>query len=101
MMHAMAELRAGEFHRFRGKEREYIYLVPSGAVFELTPLSSLLLAAIASGATTVEPLKSIGAADGHTPIDVDEALEELRQVRAISAGEVYADPVQQAPMPFP
>jgi uncharacterized protein len=46
-------------------------------------------------------LKSLAAEDGHSLIDVDEAIEELRQVRAISAGEVYADPVQQAPMPFP
>ncbi len=97
----MTTYRLAEFHPFRGGERQFLYLVPSGAIFELSDLSAALLRQLEAGERTREELLDALGAQGHPGAEIDEALEEMYQARAIASGAGFEDPPQPAPRPFP
>ncbi len=97
----MDSYRLGEFHTFQGGGRQYLYLVPSGAIFALDNLSSAIINRLTEGECGKEELVSHLTGQGFTKSDSEEAIEELSQARAIAAGNGFDEEIQRAPMPFP
>jgi uncharacterized protein len=88
-----------ESHRFRGQTSDFLYLVPSGGIFALDPLSSAILDSLATGPLGREQL--IGRVAKRTacpPIEVAGGVQELCQVRAIRD---VATTVVDSPQPLP
>ena len=105
----MSELRLGEFHEFAGGGKRYLYLVPSGAIFELGEAAGAVIEMLKAGPRTrqsliedliAHPAHDVAEADVEEA-DVEEAINELYQAHAISNGSGFSDPPQKAPMPFP
>jgi uncharacterized protein len=86
-----------EFHSFEAAGREFLYLVPSAAVFELDDTASAVLARLREGeATPHELVEGLGARFART--DVQETVAELLRVRAIGAAGA---PEPEAPRQMP
>ncbi len=81
----------GEFHPFQGGGHEYLYLVPSGAIFALDDLSSAIINHLAESGCRKKELVSSLTAQGFTRPDVEEAIEELYQSHAIANGNRCSD----------
>jgi uncharacterized protein len=81
-----------EFHPFQASGREFVYLVPSAAVFELDDTASAILTRLGEGAMAreeiVEELSS-RFAEG----EVRETLAELVRVQAIGEDTEGRTPV--------
>ena len=91
---------SGEFHAFPGAGKEYLYLAPSGAIFELNSIASAIIGKLQSGERTQEELQAELA--GNIPAaEIDEAIDELHQAHAIATVNGFVEPVQNAPSPFP
>ena len=95
-----AAYRPGEFHAFQAGGKEYVYLAPSGAIFELTGLSLAIVRLLQIGEHTREELRA-ALADQAVAVEIDEAIDELHQAHAIATGAGFIEPVQNAPAPFP
>ena len=86
-----------EFHSFEAAGREFLYLVPSAAVFELDDTASAILARLREGEATPQDLMDdLGAR--FAPGDVRDTVSELLRVRAIGAAGV---PEPEAPRQMP
>lgn len=91
----MKTLTLREFHSFEAAGRDFVYLVPSAAVFALDGVSHAILEELGEHQTTRADL--IGAlSDRFSPADVEASIEDLEQVRAIGEHEAPAKPL---PMP--
>ncbi len=55
----------GEFHRFEGGGRKYLYLVPSGAIFEPTRVASEILQLLRNGERTKEQMGYLVDSSSH------------------------------------
>jgi len=95
----VSELRLGEFHAFTGGGKRYLYLVPSGAIFELGDAAAAVVERLQQGPRTSEQIVSELCA--LRADEVEEAIEELHQAHALSNGVEFDDFPQKAPMPFP
>jgi uncharacterized protein len=91
----VSQLALGEFHRFEAAGREFVYLVPSAAVFMLDDASSAILRELEARPIDEEELLQRGAER--------EAISELRRVRAVQqVSNQPAARVKQMPPPdFP
>jgi uncharacterized protein len=91
-----------EFHSFAASGREFLYLVPSAAVFELDDAASAILARLRQGemapGALVEELSA-----RFSPAELRETVNELMRVRAIGASGVPEPepPRQMPPANFP
>jgi uncharacterized protein len=84
-----------EFHAFEAAGRRFLYLVPSGAIFEPSPVACSILDRLAEGERRrADLVAEFGP-------EAEEAIDELHQARAIVAGDGFRDPVERAPLPFP
>jgi uncharacterized protein len=82
-------LALGEFHRFEAAQEEFLYLVPSAAVFRLDPAASAILATLREGPLPGEEL--VGKLAAHFPVDeLAETIAELQRVRAIGSSSSRA-----------
>lgn len=97
----MSAYQLGEFHAFQAGGKEYVYLVLSGAIFELAGVASAVMQQLQSGERTREQLLAELAAQGCPASEVEEAIDELYEVRAITNGKHVSEPPQKAPLPFP
>lgn len=99
----VSAFRIGELRRFQGGGKTYVYLAPSGAIFESTALVSEILDELTEGKATKEELCTKMRARGWDTPEVEEAFEELHQCRAIANGKGFPkpEPAQKAPLPFP
>ena len=80
----MNRLALGEFHSFTAAGREFLYLVPSAAVFALDEPASAILASLRDQPLTFEELgASLGA--HFSPDVIRNTVFELHQVRAIGS----------------
>jgi len=98
----MMVLALRELHQFQAAGREFLYLVPSAAVFELPPVASAVVRLLREAARTEDAL--VDALTNEFPAsDVRATVSELRDVRAL--GDRYqAEPTgpKLLPMvPFP
>jgi uncharacterized protein len=94
-------LSVGEFHKFRGNDLEFAYLVPSGGIVALDGISGRLLDRLEQTPLTEEALIIELSAEGHRPEDIVSCIEELRDMRAIQYGEPHYEPSQAIPEDFP
>ena len=81
----MSELALREFHSFRAGGKDFVYLVPSAAVFELDDASAAVIHRLSARSMTREDLaRELEAL--HPAEEVEETVAELLRVRAI--GEI-------------
>ena len=98
----MTSFRLGEFHPFEGGGQKYLYLVPSGAIFELDDLASRVIERLRDGERTPQELSGDLQAAGHSASDADDVLKELYQAHVITSGEgMKPQAIEKAPLPFP
>ena len=101
--------RLGEFHAFEGGGRQYLYLVPAGAIFELYSAASTVISLLSEGAATPEELMEKLRQRDFAAGDAAELIEELFLARVIVARESTSDtgrdtarePVENPPADFP
>jgi uncharacterized protein len=98
-------IRAGEAHRFEAEGHDFLYLVPSAAVFALDEVTSAILDALIDGPLTREALAS-RLAPRFDRNAIDNGLVELYRVHALrvdgSDDVVHPAPRQDsAPKPPP
>jgi uncharacterized protein len=90
-----------EAHRFRGTSNEFLYLVPSGGIFAIDPISATL----GSAGGPLDRDHLIGAVSQKTaaaPLDVLGCVNELTQVRAIRDTAVtFTEKPEPLPEHFP
>ena len=91
-----------EFHEFRASGREFLYLVPSAAVFELDAPSSAVLEVL-NGTASSEDTVVATLASRFPDSVVHEAIVDLLNARAIGYEHRSEEPLpKQLPMmPFP
>jgi uncharacterized protein len=94
-------LSVAEIHKFRGKDVEFAYLVPSGGIVALDGISSAILNRLEHTSLSRESLISELSADGHSLADIEECIEELQDVRAIQTGDYHYETSQPLPENFP
>ncbi len=99
----MTAVAAREMHRFRASGREYVYLVPSAAIFALDAAAGAILDRLDGGRVSAETLVSDLA--GRFPeAELRESLEELARAQAIGPARValpMLPPKAALPQPFP
>ncbi len=93
--------RLGEFHRFDGGQRKFLYLVPAGAIFELDHAASAVIDQLADGEATHEELVERLSERGFTFDDASELVEEMFLSRAIVAPDQPPESVANPPAGFP
>lgn len=78
----MTTIALGDFHSFEASGREFLYLAPSAAVFQLDDTASAILARLRKGQT--EPQEVVEELSQRFPrSEVQESINELLRVRAI------------------
>jgi len=98
----MSTYRPGEFHSFEGGGKNYLYLVPSAAIFELEDLSTAILGLLHDREMTGDQVTAELTSRGYAAPDIQETLEELHQAHAIATGEGFIEPRLEIPQqPFP
>ena len=83
----MTNFRLGEFHPFEGGGKKYLYLVPSGAVFELDAMAADVIGQLRESERSPQELRASLEAAGHSASDADEVLRELYQAHVITSGD--------------
>ncbi len=97
----MNNYRLGEFHSFTSAGQEFLYLVPSGAIFALDDVSSSIIQHLSVAERTRESLVADLTANGIARVSAEEAIDEMYQSHAIATGNGFPTEVQKAPLPFP
>ena len=93
--------RLGEFHSFSAAGRQFLYLVPAGAIFELDTTAQTLINRLAQGEASDDELAAALSAEGIFGGEAQELLEELYHSRVIVAGRLPIEPAEDAPVDFP
>ena len=93
--------RLGEFHKFEGGGRQFLYLVPAGAIFEVDEGVATVIEALSAGEAQLDELLAPLADRGYAFDDAAELLREMMFSRAIVTGEPGPEPVESAPAKFP
>ena len=98
----MNKLGLREFHSFQAGEKDFVYLVPSAAVFALDEAASVILHRLGESPMT-QPELVQDLADRFPGPELEETIAELKQVQAIADFEVPEEPVFKIlpPTPFP
>jgi uncharacterized protein len=92
---------SGEFHRFEAGGRDFLYLVPAGAIFELDDASRGVLELVRAGHVSHNLLMDQVAERGVPAGEAKELIAELYQSRAIISNDTIPDPPQNPPADFP
>jgi uncharacterized protein len=93
--------RRGEFHSFSTGGRQFLYLVPAGAIFELDSAAQAVLEQLAGGEVSHDELAARLTGRGLALPDAQDLLAELYHSRVIVADDLPPDPPQDAPADFP
>ncbi len=91
----------GEFHRFEGGGREFLYLVPAGAIFEMDEAVAAVVGILSSGETSHDELTGRLAQSGMSQDDASELVRELYQSRVIVEPGSQREPLEPPPADFP
>ncbi len=92
---------AGEFHRFAAADREFLYLVPAGAIFELDDAARTVVELLAQGELSHDRLIDELTSRGASISDAEELVDELYQSHAIVTERTKPEPPQGVPEHFP
>ncbi len=91
----------GEYREFAGADSRFLYLVPSGGIFQLDELSGAVLDRFRTGAASAEQVVSDLLPRGFAPDDIAETVQELFELRALRDGKGFENIVQEPPADFP
>jgi len=91
----------GEFHAFSAAGEQFLYLVPSGGIFEIDEAARSVIDRVRRGGTSHEQLVRDLIAGGLTASDAEETINEMHQSRAIVSRDTVAEPVPNPPADFP
>lgn len=84
-------LTLGEFHRFEAAQQDFLYLVPSAALFQLDPAASAIVSALEQGPMPGEDLVHQLAARFPAE-ELAETIAELQRVRVIGRPALPVEP---------
>jgi uncharacterized protein len=82
-----AAYRQAEHHRFTAREAEFLYLVPSGAVFALDGLSKEIFDSLSKEPLDHQELVSILGALGYAPPDIQTTIDEMEYYDVLTSGD--------------
>lgn len=82
-----ASYRQAEHHRFSAAGAEFLYLVPSGAVFGLNGLSRDIFDLLSTDALGREELVARLARGGYAPPDIETTLDEMEYCDVLTSGD--------------
>lgn len=98
---AVRTYRLGEFHSFEGGGRQFLYLVPAGAIFEMDAAVQAVIGELQAGAATHEELLSRLAARDFATDEAEELIGELARMRVIVSHDSVREPLDTPPADFP
>jgi uncharacterized protein len=98
---AVRTYRLGEFHSFEGGGRQFLYLVPAGAIFEMDAAVRAAIEELSAGAVTHEELLSRLAARNFAVDEAAELIDELAGMRVIVSHDAVREPLDSPPADFP
>ncbi len=93
--------RLGEFHAFSAGSRRFVYLVPSGGIFELDATAAAVIDRIGQGELSRDELVGDMIALGLSPADAAELVDNLYQSRVLVTGDTIHEAAQVPPSDFP
>lgn len=93
--------RLGDFHRFAAGGREFLYLVPAGAIFELDAAASAVISLLSERPLEPHALLEALTARDFSAAEASELVDELRGARVIVAGDAVREPMEAPPADFP
>jgi len=82
-----AEYRRAEHHRFAVAGEEFLYLVPSGAVFGLNGLSKDIFDVLAQDPAGREELVARLARKGYAPPEIETTIDEMAYYDVLASGD--------------
>ena len=91
----------GEFHKFHGGGQDFLYLVPSGGIVALDGITSEILQQLDRAPLSGEDLIGRLCSDGYSSHEVEECINELREVKAIRNGQKEYAQSEPLPEKFP
>ncbi len=91
------DYRRGEFHPFAAEGRDFIYLVPAGAMFELDEAAMTLLTRLGDRPLSHDALMAHLTEGGYSRTDADLMIRELRQAQVIVTDDARPAPGPSAP----
>ncbi len=91
----------GEFREFGGPDARFLYLVPSGGIFQLDELSGAILDRFHQGTASPEQVVSDLLPRGFAAPDIADTVQELFQIRALRDPKGFENIVQEPPADFP
>ena len=93
--------RLGEFHAFSAGSRRFLYLVPSGAIFELDTAAAAIVDRVGQNELSCDELLPELIALGLSPADAAEVIDDLHQAHVLVSGAPAYEPTQIPPADFP
>ena len=93
----MDTYRQGEFHGFKGGGVDYLYLVPSAAIFALDDRAKAIIDLLEKRHLSAEEIVGALSSLGHPAREVEETLYELHQAHAVELGKGFEQPPLQLP----
>ncbi len=97
----LAPLSLAEFHEFTTQGTQFLYLVPSGGIFAVSPAAGRALRLLRDQPRRIGELLTALVAEGLTPLDAEEAVTDLLAARAIRDPQGHQDPPQEPVANFP
>ena len=91
----------GEFHPFRAGDHDFIYLVPSGGIFELTPEVSTALQQVQDSSRSRSEIASGLVSAGFSESIAEEVLDDLVDSRLLVPPEGFQPEYSELPEHFP
>lgn len=83
----LATYRLGEYHPFQAAGVEFLYLVPSGAIFALEGMAKEVIGLLRDGDAPRELIVKTLVNRGHTRQSVETTLTEMEEIEAIYSGK--------------
>ena len=93
--------RLGEFHPFQAAGTRFLYLVPSGGIFELDEVAAAVIQRLQQGEASRDRLLGDLIARGFLGEDATSAIDEMLRARALTNGEGFPENSQPPPADFP
>jgi len=98
----MDTYRRGEFHTFQGGGTDYLYLVPSAAIFALDARAKAVINLLEKRECSREEIIKELSSAGHPAREVEDTIDELHMANALEFGErIELPPFQMPQNPFP
>ncbi len=101
MTSAVTQLALGEFHQFKTGDVDFLYLVPSGGIFAVSPAGRESISLLREQPLPADQLLAALVEKGHAEADAQEAITDLFDAHAIRDSRGFDDPPQDPVENFP